>query len=131
VTAEGHLIDWGIRLSTPIFSLVLGNYGLPPSLARNAYLLFGGIFHYNVPSLSTFRLTTSGLTFGEALVRLRYFDGPLWVQGCLIEWDRITRNNESAKPSSFTHLARNKVGSETESLQIIVEDASELLVPEY
>jgi len=36
------IVDYGLRLSCPIASLFLGNYGLPPSLIRNAALVLGG-----------------------------------------------------------------------------------------
>lgn len=37
------LMDYGLRVSCPIASVFLGNYGLPPSLTRNAALVLGGM----------------------------------------------------------------------------------------
>lgn len=41
--------EWGcsigvyaLRITTPLMTLILGNYGLPPSFTRNAALLLGG-----------------------------------------------------------------------------------------
>jgi len=39
----GAVLDYGLRLSCPIISLCFGNYGLPPSLTRNAALVLGGM----------------------------------------------------------------------------------------
>jgi len=36
------IANYGLRLSCPIASVFLGNYGLPPSLTRNAALVLGG-----------------------------------------------------------------------------------------
>lgn len=36
------LSNYALRIITPLTALVLGNYGLPPSLARNAALAIGG-----------------------------------------------------------------------------------------
>lgn len=38
----GPLSNYALRIATPLSTLVLGNYGLPPSLARNAALAIGG-----------------------------------------------------------------------------------------
>jgi hypothetical protein len=38
----GSLSNYALRIVTPLTTLVLGNYGLPPSLARNAALALGG-----------------------------------------------------------------------------------------
>jgi hypothetical protein len=38
----GSLGNYSLRIGTPLTTLILGNYGLPPSLFRNAALLLGG-----------------------------------------------------------------------------------------
>lgn len=39
---RGSLGNYALRIATPLTTLVLGNYGLPPSFPRNAALLLGG-----------------------------------------------------------------------------------------
>lgn len=38
----GSLGNCALRITTPLATLILGNYGLPPSFTRNAVLLLGG-----------------------------------------------------------------------------------------
>lgn len=38
----GSFGNYAIRFAGPLASVFLGNYGLPPSLARNAVLILGG-----------------------------------------------------------------------------------------
>jgi hypothetical protein len=38
----GSIGIYALRIITPLTTLILGNYGLPPSFARNAALLLGG-----------------------------------------------------------------------------------------
>jgi hypothetical protein len=33
---------YALRIATPLVTLILGNYGLPPSFTRNAVLILGG-----------------------------------------------------------------------------------------
>jgi hypothetical protein len=38
----GAISNYALRIATPLATLVLGNYGLPPSFTRNAALVLGG-----------------------------------------------------------------------------------------
>jgi len=38
----GSIGDYSIRMGVPFITLILGNYGLTPTLARNGALLLGG-----------------------------------------------------------------------------------------
>lgn len=40
---RGSLGNYALRITTPLTTLILGNYGLPPSFSRNAALLLGGM----------------------------------------------------------------------------------------
>lgn len=55
--------DWSIRIVGAVGAPLIGNIGLPTSLARNFLLFFGG------------------LTTGEAVVRIRH----LWEECCWIQ----------------------------------------------
>jgi hypothetical protein len=35
--------DWAFRVGTPVGALILGNYGITPTLTMNAVLLFSGM----------------------------------------------------------------------------------------
>jgi hypothetical protein len=73
--------DWALRIIMPPSALVLGSYGLPPSLARNAALFFGG------------------LTLAEVIVWARHYG---------FDWNEV--DDDAETPSSVTQLARGVLG---------------------
>lgn len=52
-------IDWTVLIGTPPTVLVLGSYGLQPSISRNAALLFSGWFRLQLYSTRHCQLTVS------------------------------------------------------------------------
>ena len=38
----GGWTDWGLRLGTPLAALILGNYGITPTITMNAVFLVSG-----------------------------------------------------------------------------------------
>jgi hypothetical protein len=95
VERGGPLGNYVLRIVTPLATLILGNYGLPPSFTRNAMLILGGI-----PSLKCISKELSnyliGIGFGEMLVHVRHL-GWTWPTA----WNQM-----HSVATTFTHLPR-------------------------
>ncbi|KAE9380530.1 hypothetical protein N431DRAFT_325106 [Stipitochalara longipes BDJ] len=75
--------DWGLRLGTPLAALILGNYGITPTITMNAVFL------------------VSGLLGGETVVQLRHLE--LWHNCTWMWW----QGSDSEKPY-HPHLSREQ-----------------------
>jgi hypothetical protein len=88
LTSGSLIVDAAVVIIIPISGLLLFNYGLQPTMTRNAILIF------------------SGLAVAGAIVLMRHCS---W--SCIWRLTKWTYNSTSA--SSLTQLAREKVGSLT------------------
>jgi hypothetical protein len=91
----GPLGNYVLRIATPLATLILGNYGLPPSFTRNALLILGGITSLKFISKEMSNCFI-GIGFGEILVHVRHL-GWTWPRA----WNQI-----HSVATAFTHLPR-------------------------
>lgn len=78
----GPLGRYALRILTPLTTLILGNYGLPPSFTRNAALLLGGKISVQAQNARLNKFL--GMGFGELLVLFRSIE---WAS--LVEWSPV------------------------------------------
>lgn len=76
----GAISNYALRIATPLATLVLGNYGLPPSVTRNAALVLGG------------------MSFGELLVHARHLEWT-WLRDWIYMYSDLLRKNDTRSPT--------------------------------
>ena len=94
------IADYGLRISCPIASIFLGNYGLPPSLTRNAALVLGG----KLRPIFLDGLSDAGLGYGvaETIVQIRHTK--LSWSTCIWLWNPLSITAVKQLPLSSTDI---------------------------
>jgi hypothetical protein len=91
--------DWTLRLIMPTASVVLGNYGMSATLARNTLLMLGGKLFTSTACKISINTPFIGYIPAETIVQLRRLDWQWWGYSWL--WI-----SESPTARSFTQQAQ-------------------------